>query len=254
MGSRKDNLEKFLSEDLIRFEKINAYVDPLNEQFLGLGKSTFMTEQPDGGNAGEDKEIEDDIMKLDAEPEGEEGTIEGESTEEKTEEEAPEGEEGLEGEETAEGEEVEETSEGGTQELDVTELVTMTKETGEKAEKLEQNVEKQTGSIDSLLGKLDDLESKLGEMDKIISSVDQLEKKLEKYRPQTPQEKLELRYLDSGPFNQKPHDYWEEKQGKLKQQKDKHEYVLTPEEVDDYNESDIKQSWVYDDEESEAQH
>jgi hypothetical protein len=249
MGSRKDNLEKFLSEELMRFEKINAYVDPLNEQFLGLGKTTFMTEQPDGGHAGEDKEIEDDVMKLDTEAEGEEGTLEGESTEEKTEEkteeEAPEGEEGL---------DVEETTEGGTQELDVTELVTMTKETGEKADKLEQNIEKQTGSIDSLLGKLDDLESKLGEMDKIMSSVNQLEKKLEKYKPQTPQEKLELRYLDSGPFNQRPHQYWEEKQGELKKQKDKHEYVLTPEEVDNYNESDIKQSWIYNDEESDTKH
>ena len=85
-------------------------------------------------------------------------------------------------------------------------------------------------------------------MDKIVSSVNKLEDKIEKYRPQTPQEKLELRYLDSGPFNQKLGDYWEEKTGEMAKQKDKHEYVLTQGEVDDYNESDIKKSWVYDEE------
>ena len=86
-------------------------------------------------------------------------------------------------------------------------------------------------------------------MDKIISAVDNLEDKFEKYRPQTPVEKLELRYLDSGPFNQSPKSYWEEKGEKLKQQKDKHEYVLNGEEVSDYSEGDIKNSWVYSPEE-----
>ena len=86
-------------------------------------------------------------------------------------------------------------------------------------------------------------------MDKMMSSINQLEDKIEEYRPQTPEEKLELRYLDSGPFNQSPKKYWEEKKGDLKKQKDKHEYVLTSDEVDDINDSDIKNSWVYSPEE-----
>ena len=37
----------------------------------------------------------------------------------------------------------------------------------------------------------------------------------------------------------------EEKKGDLKKQKDKHEYKLNSEEVSDYNEGDIKNSWLY---------
>ena len=142
-----------------------------------------------------------------------------------------------------------ETTTGNTEEIDVTDIVTMTKETGEKAEELEGTIGKQKDSIDSLISKLDDLESKLNGMDKMMSSINQLEDKIEEYRPQTPEEKLELRYLDSGPFNQSPKKYWEEKKGDLKKQKDKHEYVLTSDEVDDINDSDIKNSWVYSPEE-----
>ena len=50
-------------------------------------------------------------------------------------------------------------------------------------------------------------------MDKIIN-VDNLEDKFEKYRPQTPVEKLELRSRQWS-FNQSPKNYWEEK-GKIK--------------------------------------
>jgi len=248
MSKKKVMIAQLLQEDLERFNNINGYINPLSEQFLGLGGNTptFQLEQEETS----DEEVTDDLsvaLEDTVEEEPADTAVEGEpadtgaTDEENTEVSLDIGVE----------EESGDIAGGNTEELDVTELVTMSKESGEKADALEQSIKTQSGTIDSLLSKLDDLEAKLGEMDKIVSSVDKLEDKIEKYRPQTPQEKLELRYLDSGPFNQSPHQYWDNKQEELKKQKDKHEYVLTAGEVDDYNESDIKTSWVYDPEEED---
>lgn len=235
---KKELLENILSEELKRFNQIGTYVNGLNEQFIGLGTSnTSLLEQdppddeledPTGDEAvedpnagaladlegGDDLEVADDAGGDDTEDIGGDLDLEGDTAD-------------------------------NTEELEVTDIVNMTKETGEKTDELETTISKQSENLNSLINKLDDLESKLNNMDKIISAVDNLEDKFEKYRPQTPVEKLELRYLDSGPFNQSPKDYWEEKSDKLKKQKDKHEYVLNGEEVSDYNEGDIKNSWVY---------
>jgi len=208
---KKQLIESILSEELKRFNQIGDYV---NEQFMGLssGNVSLMEQEPTEDE--EEGADEDPLAGLDL------------------------GDEDLET----------ETSDN-TEELEVTDIVNMTKETGEKTDELETTISKQSENLNSLIDKLDDLESKLNNMDKIISAVDNLEDKFEKYRPQTPVEKLELRYLDSGPFNQSPKTYWEEKGEKLKQQKDKHEYVLNGEEVSDYSEGDIKNSWVYSPEE-----
>ena len=235
--SRRKNIKSVLSEELQRFNQIGGYVENLHEQFLGFA----------GGRTelGEQEEEETDT------PEGGEDDLGLDDTTEETGEDL--GGEDLGGEDLG-GEDLGGEDLGGdisdnTKEIDVTDIVTMTKETGEKAEELEGTIGKQKDSIDSLISKLDDLENKLNGMDKVMSSINQLEDKIEEYRPQTPEEKLELRYLDSGPFNQSPKKYWEEKKGDLKKQKDKHEYVLTSDEIDDINDSDIKNSWVYSPEE-----
>lgn len=225
--AKNKTLETILNEDLKRFNEIGNYVKNLDEQFLGFasGNRFDLSEQdeetPVEEPAGEEAPAEEqtDDLELDLE--------------DTTTDESPEGDLDLGG------------SDENTEEIDVTDIVTMTKETGKKTEELGGTIEKQNSSIDSLISKLDDLELKLNDMDKMMASISDLENKIEEYRPQTPEEKLELRYLDSGPFNQSPKKYWEEKQGKLKQQKDKHDYVLTSDEVEDYNESDIKNSWVY---------
>ena len=230
--SRRKNIKSVLSEELQRFNQIGGYVENLHEQFLGFA----------GGRTelGEQEEEETDT------PEGGEDDLGLDDTTEETGEDL--GGEDLGGEDLG-GEDLGGDISDNTKEIDVTDIVTMTKETGEKAEELEGTIGKQKDSIDSLISKLDDLENKLNGMDKVMSSINQLEDKIEEYRPQTPEEKLELRYLDSGPFNQSPKKYWEEKKGDLKKQKDKHEYVLTSDEIDDINDSDIKNSWVYSPEE-----
>jgi hypothetical protein len=129
----------------------------------------------------------------------------------------------------AEGESEEKGGEEGTEELDVTELVTSQKDMKEK----------QDSYFEQLFQQLSQLESKLGEMDKLVNQINSLEQAVEKYRPKTPQEKLELRSLDSGPFNQKLTDFFDDKQQDI-QRSGKNEYVLTSDEVENFNDSEIK--------------
>ena len=119
--------------------------------------------------------------------------------------------------------------EEGTEELDVTELVTSQKDMKEK----------QDSYFDQLFQQLSQLESKLGEMDRLVNQINSLEQKVERYRPKTPQEKLELRSLDSGPFNQKLTDFFDDKQQDI-QRSGKNEYVLTSDDVENFNDSEIK--------------
>lgn len=118
-----------------------------------------------------------------------------------------------------------------TDELDVTELVDSQK-----------NIEqKQDEYFNNLFGQLDNLQSKLGEMDNIIGKLNAIEEKIEKYRQRTPEEKLELRSLDSYPFNQKLTDFFEDKEPEL--EKTGKEYTLTTDDVEDFQPSEIKGSF-----------
>ena len=129
--------------------------------------------------------------------------------------------------------------ESGKEELDITDLV-----------KSQQNVEKrQEEYFEQLFGHLDTLENKLSEMDNIVNQLNSLEAKVDKYREKTPQEKLELRSLDSGPFNQKLTDFFIDKQDDM-EKSGKNEYVLTQDDVKDFSPNDIQKTFRdFDDEE-----
>jgi hypothetical protein len=117
-------------------------------------------------------------------------------------------------------------------EVEVTDLV-----------KSQQNVEKkQEEYFDNLFKHLTDLESKLADMDNIMNKLNDLETKIEKIRPKTPEEKLELRSLDSGPYNQKLSDFFEDKMEDM-EKSGKNEYVLTQDDVESYSPGDIKNSF-----------
>lgn len=124
------------------------------------------------------------------------------------------------------------SSSESSQELDVTDLV-KSQETIEK---------KQDEYFNNLFGYIQNLESKLGEMDNLMNRLNAIETKIEKYREKTPQEKLQLRSLDSGPFNQKLSDFFDDKKEDFEKQ-GKHEYVLTSDEVEDVNPAEIKTSF-----------
>lgn len=120
----------------------------------------------------------------------------------------------------------------GSEELDITDLVSAQKEISEK----------QTQLFDELTNQLKTLESKLSNMDQLMSRIDSLDAKLEKYRPKTAQEKLQLRSLDSGPYNQNLSQYFQDKMPDM-EKAGKNEYVLTTDEVEDFSMSDIKDSF-----------
>ena len=119
-----------------------------------------------------------------------------------------------------------------TEELDITDLVDTQKTMSDKQEEY----------FDNLFNQLSSLESKLGEMDTLVTKINDLESKLEKYRPKTPQEKLELRSLDSGPFQQKLSDFFVDKQEEM-EKSGKNEYVLTTDDVEDFSDKEIEDTF-----------
>ena len=130
---------------------------------------------------------------------------------------------------------------GKTEELDITDLVKSQRKVEEKQEEY----------FDNLFQHLDNLESKLGEMDGIMTKLNDLEMKIEKYREKTPQEKLELRTLDSGPFNQKLSQFFDDKEEDM-EKSGKNEYVLTQDDVEDYSPIEIKKTFRNFDDSSSA--
>jgi hypothetical protein len=119
-----------------------------------------------------------------------------------------------------------------TEELDITDLVDTQKTFADKQEEY----------FNNLFDQLKNLETKLGEMDNLVNTVNNLETKIEKIRPKTPEEKLELRSLDSGPFNQKLTDFFDDKMDDM-EKSGKNEYVLTSDEVEEFSPSEIKGSF-----------
>ena len=91
-------------------------------------------------------------------------------------------------------------------------------------------------------------EEESGEKEEENGEAEVLEKEIIKRNP-TPVEKLEMRSLDSFPFNQKLTDYWAEKEGPydVMGNDKKKEYVLTKDDIDaDFSPTNIKQSFNVD--------
>ena len=118
------------------------------------------------------------------------------------------------------------------EELDITDLIDTQKNMSEKQEEYFEN----------LFNQLDELKNKLGEMDLLVKKIDNLDFKFEKYKPKTPEEKLELRSLDSGPFKQKLSDFFDDKKVEM-EKSGKNEYVLTSDDVENYSPSEIQKSF-----------
>lgn len=131
------------------------------------------------------------------------------------------------------------------EEIDITDLVNMTKSIKKDIENSKTDNSGVISKMDDVFTKLDDLEQKIAQMDTIFSKLDQLDAKLERYREKTPEEKLELRSLDSYPFNQNPQQFFAKKQEDMRAS-GKNEYVLTKDEVQNYSPDTIKQSFNID--------
>jgi hypothetical protein len=202
------SLEKKLLEEVKRYKNINNYIQeqdelpPLPDEEGGEETTDDLTTTPeDNAGAEEVPEPVDIETDPDVEVVGDEGTTD-------------------------------EVSDDGTEELDVTELVTTQKDISDKQDEY----------MEGMFSKLEDLTTKLGEMDTILNKINDLEQKVEKYRQKSPEEKLQLRSLDSYPFNQKLSDFFVDKQDEF-EKTGKNEYVLTSDEVENYSDGDIKKSF-----------
>ena len=209
------SLDRKIISEIERYRSINQYIleqaaipPPPGEDTLGAlvpAAGATPAPAPAGATPPPAPEVGPEIIDVDSDPDVEKIDDEGNSEE---------------GEGT------------GSEELDVTDLVDSQK-----------NIEmKQEDYFNNLFNQLNDLQSKLGEMDNIMNKLNSLENKIEKYREKTPQEKLELRTYDSYPFNQKLSDFFDDK--KIEMEKTgKKDYVLTSDEVEDINPTDIRTSF-----------
>ena len=92
-------------------------------------------------------------------------------------------------------------------ELDVTELVKGSEEAKASADSANEK-------IDQLMNMVGNLEGQLKSMEEISDKIESLEGELEKRAP-TPEEKIEMRSLDSYPYNLKLTDFWGDQEESL---------------------------------------
>ena len=234
-------MDKKILDELIRFNNLSHNADNLNEAAdianLGMGShverlakrfNIDMTEQEDVEAGEEDLEIPTDPeAALDELPAEDEGAVEDEEV-------------AIEDEEL--GDLDMEEPETNTTELDVTDLVKKDDEISDELTSQKDILSKNTQGLEDLMSKLTDLEKHLSSMDDMVNKISDLEVKIEKYRPRTPEEKVQLRKHDSGPFNNTLTDFFVDKE-EIFEKTGKKQYILTPEEVEDYNESEIKKSF-----------
>ena len=233
MARKKSEL---LKEELDLYNRINSYYlineQPEDELPIGVPEEGFEEEEEE--EEAIDTEIGDEVFD-DA---GDEEVVDAE-VEDEVIDDVPAEEEAFEA-----GEE-EEASEEEVEEVDVTEIVNSTKDTAEKVNSV-------TSKVDDILAKFGDLEGKLAGMGDIINKIDSLEKEVEMRNP-TPVERLEMRSLDSFPFNVKLTDYWsDDKEGGeygAIEKKEK-EFDVNVSDLSNYNSEQIKSSFDADDEEN----
>lgn len=200
------NVDKKILEELKRYNSINRYISEQDAPPIGDVPPAGELPPPAGAEVGTPPPAEPQVVDTATDPDVEKIDSSGETQEPST--------------------------EGSTEELDITDLVNSQK-----------NVEtKQEEYFTKLFSQLENLETKLSDMDKIVSTLNSLEAKVEKYRPRTAQEKLELRSLDSGPYNQKLSDFFEDKFEDI-EKSGKNEYVLTSDEVEDFSPNEIKNTF-----------
>ncbi len=235
--------KKLLNEELKRFNMLNEYsfYVPEGDDPKGSIDDLLLSEEDPEETAPEDEaDIEGLANDIDTEVDsidGDEPAIDEPTTDAPADdmgfEDAPADDMGVEDLSVDEPENVEE--------LDVTELVASTDEA--KAAAADAN-----NKVDQLMGMVSKLEAQLGDINAIGVKIDNLGHELEKRAP-TPEEKIEMRSLDSYPYNLKLTDFWKTKEGKYdvmnndESDVEPTEYTLTRDDVNsDYSESRIKSS------------
>lgn len=129
-----------------------------------------------------------------------------------------------------------------TEEIDITDLVNMTKNIKKEIDDNKEDHGSVLNKMDDVFTKLTDLEQKLAQMDSVMSKIEELGSKVESIKQPTPEERLEMRSLDSYPFSQNPQQFFAQKTPEM-QASGKNEYVLTKQDIEDYSSDTMKQSF-----------
>ena len=263
---------KELNESLQRYRELLGYDpkkggDSLNEI---RGRHSYLADNTDYADEEETEEEETDAEEEGGdnpdfdfggeeeggeETEGEEGDEEG--GEEEGGEETEEGEESDEfgtADEFSAADELEDEDSGeDVEEIDVTDIVKKSEDAKSYSEKAVKAAEEGKSMITDLMSKFDALQNSLSKIDTVANELNFIKKDIQS---QKPKEKLELRSLDSYPFNVKLTDYWNDEKlkdnyeingGKPDAQSPDGEvkvWKLDPNEAKDFSNVDIKKSFV----------
>lgn len=130
--------------------------------------------------------------------------------------------------------------------IDVDDLTKAQEKTNDKVNAVGKDLGKVDTRIEKLLGAIDKLEDMF---DKNNQDIESLRQEFEKRNP-TQTEKLNLRSLDSYPFNAKPNEYWDNKAQNSNysayadnDEPTTQEYVITNNDVDDFTDSAVADSF-----------
>ncbi len=135
--------------------------------------------------------------------------------------------------------------------IDVDDLTDAQEEVNDKVNSVGRDLGKVDARIEKLIGAIETLQ---GMFDKNNQEIADLKTEFEKRNP-TQTEKLNLRSLDSYPFKVKPTDYWADKAKDSNysayadnEEPTTQEYVITNDDVDDFNEREIADTFAITDE------
>lgn len=147
-----------------------------------------------------------------------------------------------------------EMEDGDTEEIDVTDIVKRADDAKGSAEKAVVAAEEGKNMIKDLMAKFQNLEASLSKIDNVSSEISSIKQDLQM---QKPKEKLELRSLDSYPFNVKLTDYWNDVASKgnyeitdgstpdgVSADGQVKVWDITPEDTKTYNATDIQKSFI----------
>ena len=200
------SVNKKIISEIERYKNIDSYI---SEQFDTAEPEATPAEEPTDMEMGADDKVSEipEPVDVETDPDVEVVDDEKETTTDDT------------------------TEEGGTEELEITDLVTAQKDIQSKQDEY----------MNTMFEKLSDLEGKLSSMDAIFDKINNLENKIEKYRQKSPEEKLQLRSLDSYPYNQKLTDFFQDKEEEF--EKTGKEYTLTTDDVENFSDAEIKNTF-----------
>jgi len=115
----------------------------------------------------------------------------------------------------------------------------------EKLNKKQNKIGHELGDVDSRISSLLTAMEKIqGSLEKNNQDIINLKGELEKRVP-TEKEKLNMQSLRMYPYNVSPNDYWKEKEGEGRYEAEdkKKEYKVTQDDVDNYNEREVEDSF-----------